>query len=108
MTEKKRIKIYVSKYLTYIENGHYEKAYKLLYEDFKENYFKTQEEFETYVKNLYPETIIIEYNEMQRQGKYFILYLNIVDPFGEKKTFTQKFIIYELDYNDFMMSFEVI
>ncbi len=108
MTEKERIKTYVSKYLSYIENLDYEKAYNLLDDDFKQNYFKTIEEFETYAKNLYPDIIIVEYEEMQRQGKYFILYLNIVDALGEKETITQKFIVYELDYNDFIVSFEVI
>ena len=39
MTEKERIKTYVSKYISYIENLDYEKAYSLLNEDFKQNYF---------------------------------------------------------------------
>ena len=108
MTEKERIKTYVSKYISYIENLDYEKAYSLLNEEFKQNYFKTIEEFESFAKNLYPDIIILEYEEMQRQGKYFILYLNIVDALGEKETFTQKFIVYELDYNDYIISFEVI
>lgn len=108
MTEKERIRTYLSKYLMYIEGGHYEKAYSLLYPDFKENYFQELEEYTKYVKDLYPKTMVLQYGNTERQGKYFIIYVDVVDPLSEKQYVSQRFIVYENDYNDFVISFEVI
>ena len=80
MTEKERIKTYVSKYISYIENLDYEKAYSLLNEDFKQNYFKTIEEFETYAKTLQNrETLfaVVARSKKQNQDKLAIGYIDM-------------------------------
>ena len=48
---------------------------------------------------------------MQRQGKYFIIKVNINGVYNNGTMFkeiTQNFVIYENDYNDFEVSFGVI
>ena len=77
MEEKKRITYYFSKYITYLEEKNYEKAYNLLYEDYKNNYFPTLEDFEKYAKERYPDFMRIEHTYMSRQGDYYILTVNI-------------------------------
>ena len=108
MTEKQRIQKYFAEYLMHIEAKEYEKAYDLLYPDFKENYFSDLEKYEKYVKKIYPSTIVVEYGNTERQGYYFILNVDIIDPLGKKGVFPQRFVVYENDYNDFVISFEVI
>ena len=44
--ERTRIQQYCGKFIRYIESKDYDKAYALLYPDFKNNYFKTVEDFE--------------------------------------------------------------
>ena len=110
MTEKKRMQTYFSKYLSYMEEGKYEQAYNLLYDEFKQNYFPTIEEYIEYVEKTYPKMLLVNYENMERQGKYFIIDTTItgVNEQGETARIEQKFIVYEKDYNDFMMSFNVI
>ena len=97
-----------TKYITYIEEKNYEKAYNLLYEEYRNNYFPTLEEFEKYVKQKYPDFMSVEYNDMSRQGEYYILTVNIynllTNEIIEKE---QKYIIKENNFLDYVLSFQV-
>lgn len=105
MTEKERIIFYFSKYIENIENGDYEVAYNMLYDEFKNTYFDNIEKFENYVKNKYPEIISIDYESFSREGKYYIISTKILDvTTGE--SFNQKFILIEYDYDNFKLSFQ--
>ena len=108
MKEKQRMQYYFSKYITYIEEKNYEKAYNLLYEEYRNNYFPTLEEFEKYVKQKYPDFMSVEYNDMSRQGEYYILTVNIynllTNEIIEKE---QKYIIKENNFLDYVLSFQV-
>lgn len=106
MTEKERIRFYVSKYISYIETNEYEKAYALLNDDFKANYFPTVQDFKNYTKNKYPDIITMNNSSIQREGKYYILTITFADMIEDKKNFAQKFIIVENNYNDFVLSFQ--
>ena len=111
ISEAKRMKYYLTKYIGYIENGEYEKAYNLLYPDFKQNYFPTLEDYTKYVQKKYSDFITTNYEDMQRQGNIYILYVKIQDlsePTNEEKNFSQKFIIQEQEINKFTISFEVV
>lgn len=106
MSEKERIRFYVSKYISYIETNEYEKAYALLYDDFKANYFPTVQDFKNYVKNKYPDIITMNNSSIKREGKYYILTMTFADMIEDKKNFAQKFIVVENNYNDFVLSFQ--
>ena len=108
LTEKERIKRYVTLYILDIERQDYDKAYSRLYPDFKNNYFKTVEKYKEYVDELYPSTIVLQYGNITREGHYYIVSADIVDPRMEQPAISHKFIIYETGYNDFVVSFEVI
>ena len=108
MEEKKRITYYFSKYITYLEEKNYEKAYNLLYEDYKNNYSPTLEDFEKYAKERYPDFMRIEHTYMSRQGDYYILTVDIynllTNEIIEKE---QKYVIKEKDFLDYVLSFQV-
>lgn len=109
MNERARMEYYFSEFISYIKDENYSKAYDLLYPEFKENYFKTQEEFRDYVRKIYPKSIAFSYNDIQRQGYIYVLIIDVIDPtkkVGEQKS--QRIIIKENDFNDFVLSFQVI
>lgn len=105
MTEKERITFYFSKYIEYIENGNFEEAYNMLYNEFKNTYFKTLENFEEYIETKYPEIMAINYVSFQTEGPYYIISVKVEDIINEKN-FEQKFILREYDYNNFVLSFQ--
>lgn len=110
LNERDRMEYYCGKYLSYLENKDYEAAYNLLYVEFKKNYFPKYEDFEEYVKKTYPEEWAVEYDDITRQGTIYVLRLKIIDVFGSKEDEKkiQRIVIQENDYNDFVLSFQVI
>lgn len=86
--------------------GDYQSAYNLLYDEFKENYFKTEEEFEKYIKNKYSDLITLDYGNIERLGTYYILTVNFTDLINDQKNFTQLFVVKENDFNNFVLSFQ--
>lgn len=106
--ERTRMQQYCGKFIRYIEEKDYDKAYALLYPDFKNNYFKTVEDFEKYAQEKFPSSLItVEYNNIERQGKYYILFTTIKTPLDTKYSMDQKFILIENGFNDFQLSFDV-
>lgn len=106
--ERTRIQQYCGKFIRYIENKEYDKAYNLLYPDFKNNYFKTVGDFKKYAEEKFPQTLIaVEYNNIERQGQYYILFTTIKTPLNVDYSMDQKFILIENGFNDFKISFDV-
>ena len=109
MEERDRMEYYFGMFLHYIEDEEYEKAYDLLYPEFKENYFPTLDKFTEYVQNTFSDMMDIEHENIERNGDVYVLWINIADALngkpGEKKQ--MNVVIKENDYNDFVMSFSV-
>lgn len=106
MSEKERITFYITKYISYIEKNEYDLAYNLLYDEFKNNYFPTIEDFKAYVKNKYPNMMSINAHDIQREGKYYIMSVTFADIINNEKNFLQKFVVKEDNYDDFVLSFQ--
>ena len=105
--DRNRMQVYFGTFITYIENNEYEKAYALLNENFKNNYFKTLSSFESYFEN-YPKNIMVNYTDIDRQGELYILTVEISDMFDEEtEPISQRVVIRENDLNDFTLSFQV-
>ena len=110
LTEKQRMQTYFGQYISYIESKNYEEAYNLLYDGFKQTYFKTLEEFKDYAINNYPNNIVVEYTDIQRQGTIFILTVKVKDALNsidQEGIEEQQVVIIENSTNDFKLSFEV-
>ena len=110
MEERDRMEYYVGIFLGYVENGKYEDAYQLLYEDFKKTYFPTLESFEKYIPTIFSEMTDIKHDNIERNGDVYVLWLSITDAIDGKPGESKKMnvVIKENDYNDFVISFSVI
>ena len=107
MTERSRMQTYFGTFISYIEDKDYESAYKLLNDNFRNNYFKTLTEFETYMQK-YPKDMAIDYKDIERQGEIFVLTVEIKDIFNNNvEPITQRVVIRELGVNQFTLSFQV-
>lgn len=110
LTEQQRMQTYFGQYISYIENNNYEQAYDLLYDGFKQTYFKTLEEFKNYAEKNYPNNIVVEYTNIQREGTIFILTVKIKDALksiDQEGIEEQQVVIIENSINDFKLSFAV-
>lgn len=110
MSERQRMEFYFSEFMDYIENGKYQEAYNLLYPDFKDNYFKTLDDFKKYVNKTYPEFVSFSYNDIERQGNIYVLMITVINPDLNKSEAkkSQRIVIKENNFNDFVLSFQVI
>ena len=109
MTERERIENYFSEFIRNIDNGNYKSAYSVLNSKFKENYFKTDEELTTYVKKHFPNEIAVEYNNIERNGNTYVLWVNISNALSVDTTRVKEInvVIKENAVHDFEMSFSV-
>lgn len=109
MSETDRIHYYFAKYIDCIDLEKFDEAYGYLYSEFKQNYFQDQSSFEQYVKEHYPEYLGVQYEDIERQGEYYILTVLIYNSLNEpiEEYVEQKYVIYELDFGEFALSFQV-
>lgn len=122
--EASRMKYYCGKYIKLLEKQDYEKAYSLLYDEFKQNYFPTYDSYVKYVKAFYPARFGVVYDDISRQGDLYVLRLKIVDSSkggasasganngknassDAENEVVQRIVIKENDYDDFVLSFQV-
>ena len=107
VSEAERIRIYLGKYFKHIEKKEYDKAYELLYPQFKENYFPTLEDYEKYIaEQQYAEVMTIDYDDIHMQGKYYIVTVKIGDLLSGADIVKKEktFIVQENGYNDYYIS----
>lgn len=108
MEEAERIRTYLGTYFKFIEKKDYESAYKLLYPEFKNNYFKNLEDFEKYIKEQkFPELMKISYDDISLVGKYYKVTVRVGSMLSETMTTAKKInlVIQENDYNNYYISF---
>ena len=108
MTERDRMEYYFSQFIKAVEVKNYEKAYKLLYDDYKKTYFPTLDDFEQYVKKTFPKMMSVEHTNFERSGDVYILFVTITDTISPSEGKEMKFVVKEEALNDFIMSFSVI
>ncbi len=107
MGERNRMQTYFGQFILLIEKNEYEEAYLKLNTKFKENYFKTLDDFKKYVTEKYPKAIRLEYTNIERQGEYYILSVNIYDTFDSTKVISQSTVVKENGNDDYEISFQV-
>ena len=108
MKERDRIEFYFSRFIEAIESESYEKAYEMLYEDYKDTYFPTLNEFKVYSEKTFPYMMSVEHTNFERNGDVYILFVTIFDSLTPSEGKDMKFVIKENSYNDFTMSFSVV
>ena len=104
--ERDRMEKYVSDFIACVENGKYEEAYEMLYDDFKTNYFPTVSSFSDYAKLKFSRLSSVEYTNIERLGDMYVLWVNMGDALGSKDAYKEmKFVVQEKGLNDFKLSF---
>ena len=109
-TERDRIEYYCGQFFKNIENKNYERAYQVLYPEFKQQYFPTIEDFEKYVQKTYPSVLAINYDDFDRQRDIYITTVLVDNALAKdnSKQFSQRIVVQESDYNKYVLSFQVI
>ena len=108
--ERDRIEYYTGQYFKHLEKKEYESAYNLLYDEFKQNYFPTLDEYIAYIEKTYPKSWALQYEDITRQGEIYVLKLNILDLIQatDESKKEQRIVIREDNYNDYVLSFQVL
>lgn len=105
--EQERMEYYCAQFFKYISNRNFEAAYNLLYSEYKENYFPTIESFKRYMLDYFPSQVSITYNNIERLGNIYVLWIHITDIYNGTNghNFDMNIVIREDAYNDIKMSF---
>lgn len=104
-TEQQKVALNIEKFMQSINNKDYKYAYNCLADSFKNNYFKTQAEFESYVKENFYESNTVEYEKFDIQGDVYTYSVILTD----KETGAQKnktFIMQLKEGTEFVLSFD--
>lgn len=106
-TEQERMQYYCANFFRLIDSNNYEKAYELLYSDYKENYFPNINNFKRYFQEYFPSDFGLAYNNMERLGDIYVLRVTVKDTvngsFGHN--FDMYVVIKENAVNDYVISF---
>lgn len=103
--ENQKVALNIDKFMTAINAKDYKYAYNCLAGSFKNNYFKTQAEFENYAKANFYENNAVTYNNFEKQGDLCIYSVTIADTKTKNKK--QKTFIMQLgEGTQFVMSFD--
>ena len=86
----------------------YSYIYSKLADSFKNNNYKTQNEFENYIKKALYNNITIEYKEFKNEGETYIYNVVLTDLLGKAdKTINMQILMQLKDDRDFVMSFSI-
>ena len=108
MSEQERITFYCAEFFKLVDNAQYEKAYEILYEEYKDNYFPTEASFEAYMKEYFPSDFSLEYTNMERLGDIYVLWISVSDNVNGSTyghNFSMNVVIREDGYDEFVLSF---
>lgn len=104
-----RVQLNVDKFVKMINSHDYINIYDYLSEGFKENYFRTESEFEEYIKSIFYRYNKVTYKDVTKKGSdIYIATIQIEDFTGENTEIKEFNIIIQLiDETNFVMSFEI-
>lgn len=107
-TEEEKVLLNLQKFFEAINQADYAYAYSKLDETFKANNFKTQQDFENYVKSTFFEQNKLSASNPQRQNDIYLYDLSITDATEKNQnTLTKTFVMQLKEGTDFVMSFGV-
>lgn len=105
---KEKNELNIKRFIKMINNKDYKSAYNCLNNGFKENYFKTINEFENYINNTFYKYNSITFDIFSTEGDIGIYKININGVQNDRDVTLTKTIIMKLGTGtDFEMSFDV-
>lgn len=105
-TEQNQILLNIQKVFEAINLGDYKYVYNKLDDTFKENYFRTELDFENYIKSQWPKEISVSYGEYQKNGEIYIYDIQMSNK-TENRTLSKQIVMQLKEERDFVMSFNV-
>lgn len=105
--DAKKVQMNIDKFFQMINRQDYTNAYKCLAEGYKNNYFKTEEEFIKYVKNNFFKYNKITFKSYEQKGnKLYVFKVKLEDITGENANEKEIKVIMQLNEDmNFVMSF---
>ena len=108
--ESDRVKTYLSTFIGNIENQKWVEAYELLYDEFKNNYFKSEDSLKKYCDLYFPKMMEVTIDNIERVNNIYVIEAKINDLINgnlNEGQFGIYFVIRENALNDFDLSFSV-
>ena len=107
MSEQERITYYCAEFFKLVDRKNYDKAYEILYSEYKENYFPTQTSFSEYIEEYFPDDFSLNYTNFERLGDIYVLWVDVKDTLNGSSghNFSMNVVIQENDFNDYVLSF---
>lgn len=105
---QERVVLNIEKIKQALNSGDYRYVYSKLADSFKNNKYKTEQEFENYIKGALYNNIDIEYKNFSNEGETYIYDVEIKNLENEEDTIINMQIIMQLkEDRDFVMSFSI-
>lgn len=107
MSEQERMQYYCGEFFRLIDSSNYEKAYELLYKDYKENYFPNINNFKRYFQDYFPSDFGLAYTNIERLGDIYVLMVSVKDTVNGSygHNFDMYVVLKENELNDYDISF---
>ena len=103
---QRKVQLNIDKFIKMLNNKDYSHAYDVLDENFKNNYFKTEENFQKYIKNNLLEFNNINFEKFTEEGEIYIYQIVLSDKtLKSDKTIRMNVIMKLEEGTDFVMSF---
>ena len=106
-SEEEKVQMNVNKFIQMINRHDYLNSYECISENFKNNYFKNQEDFKNYIENNFFYHNKLEYTSLDKKGNnLYVCGVKLTDLTGENPEAREITIIMKLNEDmDFEMSF---
>lgn len=106
-SEQERMQYYCANFFQLVDSNNYEKAYELLYGDYKENYFPTLNNFKRYFQENFPSDFALSYTNIERLGDIYVLMVSVKDTVNGSygHNFDMYVVLQENELNDYVLSF---
>lgn len=107
--DEKKVQMNIDKFVQMINRHDYKTSYNCISQGFKNNYLKSQEEFETFVKNIFFNYNSLQFKTCAKKGSnLYVCYIELRDLTGESQEVREVGIIMQLkDGTEFEMSFSL-
>ena len=98
----------INKWVKMINHRDYKAAYNVLDEAYKNNYFKTLEDFENYMKRYFPSHYEVDFGDFSKEsGSIYTMEITFKDMSNENNNFDRTVIMKLKEGTDFVMSMNI-
>ncbi len=104
-SDQQKVALNIEKFIQAINDKSYHYAYNCLADSYKNNYFKTEEEFVNYAKENFYNNSTIKFNQFNKQGEVYTYSVTLTNE-ETKEQKNKTFIVQLQEETDFVLSFD--